>query len=98
MTPSTFLPRPLTVAAKPHPAFTGDDLEGTVAIPEEQGVTVILEPNTLIADKPDYRIAFIEGPAGYKIDFVQHQTMKRERPDPIETCDAPYPLRYTYPP
>ena len=47
-----------------HVAFTVDDLEGTVEDLKGQGVTVTLEPKTLTADGNEYRIAFIEDPAG----------------------------------
>ena len=42
----------------------------------EQGVSVMLEPNTLTADGHDYKIAFIEDPDGYKTVLVQRGTMK----------------------
>jgi lactoylglutathione lyase len=59
-----------------HVAFTVDYLEGTVASLKEQGVTVTLEPKTLTADGHDHKIAFIEDPDGYKIELVEHGTMK----------------------
>jgi lactoylglutathione lyase len=59
-----------------HVAFKVDDLESTVGNLKEQSVTVTLEPKTLTADGHDYKIAFIEDPDGYKIEFVQRGTMK----------------------
>jgi hypothetical protein len=37
---------------------------------------VTLDCKTLTADGNDYRIAFIEDPDGYEIEFVQRGTMK----------------------
>jgi lactoylglutathione lyase len=59
-----------------HIALTEDNLEGTVASLEEQDVTVTPQPKALTADGHDYKIAFIEDPDGYKIEFVQRQIMK----------------------
>jgi lactoylglutathione lyase len=59
-----------------HVAFVVDDLEGKIESLKGQGVNVTLEPKILTADGNDYRIAFIEDPDGYKIEFVQQGTMK----------------------
>jgi len=59
-----------------HVTFKVDDLESTVASLKEQGVTVTLEPKTLTAYGHDYKVAFIEGPDGYKIELAQRGTMK----------------------
>ncbi len=56
-----------------HVAFTVDDLEGTVARLEEEGVKVTLEPKTLTADGYGYRIAGVEGPDGYKVERARYR-------------------------
>jgi lactoylglutathione lyase len=59
-----------------HVAFTVDGLEETVERLKSQGVNVTLEPKILTADGNDYKIAFLEGPDGYKVELVERGTMK----------------------
>ncbi|MGB3633190.1 MAG: VOC family protein [Rubrobacteraceae bacterium] len=59
-----------------HVAFTVDDLEGTVAKLEEEGVEVTLQPKTMTVEGHDYKIAFVMDPDGYKIELVERGTMK----------------------
>ncbi len=59
-----------------HVAFTVDDLEGTVAGLEEQGVEVALAPKTMTVEGHDYRIAFVVDPDGYRIELLERGTMK----------------------
>ncbi len=59
-----------------HIAFTVDDLEGTVAKLEEQGVEVTLQPKTMTVEGHDYHIAFVKDPDGYRIELIERGTMK----------------------
>lgn len=59
-----------------HVAFTVDDLGGTVAKLEEDGVEVTLQPKTMTVEGHDYKIAFVLDPDGYKIELVERGTMK----------------------
>ncbi len=59
-----------------HVAFTVDDLEGTVAGLEEQGVEIALAPKTMTVEGHDYRIAFVVDPDGYRIELLERGTMK----------------------
>ncbi len=59
-----------------HVAFTVDDLEGTVARLEEQGVEVALAPKTMTVEGHDYHIAFVVDPDGYRVELIQRGTMK----------------------
>ncbi len=59
-----------------HVAFTVDDLEGTVARLEEQGVEVALAPKTMTVEGHDYHIAFVVDPDGYRVELIQRGTMR----------------------
>lgn len=58
-----------------HVAFVVDDLEGTIAKLQDEGVSVALAPKTMTVSGNDYRISFVEDPDGYKIELVQRGTM-----------------------
>ena len=59
-----------------HVAFTVEDLAGTVAELEEQGVEVALQPKTMTVEGHDYKIAFVVDPDGYRIELIERGTMK----------------------
>lgn len=59
-----------------HVAFTVDDLEGTVAGLEQDGVEIALAPKTMTVEGHDYRIAFVADPDGYRIELIERGTMK----------------------
>jgi lactoylglutathione lyase len=59
-----------------HVAFTVDDLEGTVAELEKQGVEVALAPKTMTVEDHNYHIAFVVDPDGYRVELVERGTMK----------------------
>src|SRR3989337_276079 len=54
-----------------HVAFIVDDLVGTVAGLEENGVEVTLQPKTMTVEGHDYRIAFVKDPDGYRIELIE---------------------------
>ncbi len=59
-----------------HVASMVDDLEGTVARPEEQGAEVALAPKTITVGGHDYHIAFVVDSDGYRVELIQRGTMK----------------------
>jgi lactoylglutathione lyase len=59
-----------------HVAFVVDDLVGTVAGLEKNGVEVTLQPKTMTVEGHDYRLAFVKDPDGYRIELIERGTMK----------------------